>query len=1131
MTETETQNQSPNPSGEGAESQASTDATPPAPMRRWLSRCRRPAIWCVEGLAMVTGIAVILALALTWRLSSGPLAIDFLTEEIEHALSAAAAPMEVELGAITILWDEREKGLRLAGQSVRLRGETGRLIASFPRVDISLAIPSLLRGQFVVTEATLQQPLIRLTRDQSGRIAIDFAADDGVTPSGNHSPGNNPVDSQGITADDAPLSINGFDALTMAMRVLAPPDDIQAFGPSLADSGAAALSQLRRVKITDARFELSNPQAGKKLRLSDVNLVASRSDVGLTMAGQAQLRTGDGAPVSRIEGFIDIHGVDQTLDLDINLRDIDLIAANRLGLGQLPEWVRDMPLDRARLQASVNDGDGTFHLDKLSVDLADSTVDLRASGYRAVAADGALQWRGAGVLRLDRLDVPAWLGRLPEDMDVPGIRWSKENFTQGQLVDVEVLIDGVVPEDQPMGFTLDRVTGRFGLEDATVRYQWALPPATEVYGTGRFDDEAVIINLTEGQIDTVTASETELRIADFEADFPSLVVNGRAQGPFKDVMTALNHPRFGYADYLSLDLEQVGGTLDAQMRFALPLKPSLPAEEVEVDISGQLIDVRTNALFAGLPIREANLQTVIDGDGLVAKGTVTAGGIPLTINWHQYFQASADIGTALDFRGTMTDEHLAGLGFNPAPYLTGPIGVDGRVIDYNGGDTEIQATATLDEALLTIPPLKLEREAVPGSLLLAVQVKPDNTVVVSSASLSTAELNADGSAKFNNDGSFGVQASRIAWGETRLSLGFEQDTAGAWDVVLNGPRLDLRPLLDDPEATARADETADTSDSNTPDVATDGAEVAADQDNQAIATFLREAAQIVGADKPDRQLTINVDEVVKSNQAVWQNVQGRAIMRARQWPSILLQADLSGSPFTLEVSGADRDPLQMRMSTKDLGTLMAAYDADIPIIAGQFDFQAHGEPWSEGPIALTGRVALDDFRLGTAPVLVRTVDALSQQGLRTLNRDAGLGFDRFVADVRLSGSTITVNEGRAGGGPFGFTIGGVVDLAGQQLDLNGTLVPVYTLNRWISAIPIIGTLLTGGDGEGLFAATYSVDGDFDDPDIAINPLSALAPGIIRKLLFAEQSNTSQEAANPEDQKPLEPPQGMVDHGG
>jgi hypothetical protein len=60
-------------------------------------------------------------------------------------------------------------------------------------------------------------------------------------------------------------------------------------------------------------------------------------------------------------------------------------------------------------------------------------------------------------------------------------------------------------------------------------------------------------------------------------------------------------------------------------------------------------------------------------------------------------------------------------------------------------------------------------------------------------------------------------------------------------------------------------------------------------------------------------------------------------------------------------------------------------------------------------------------------------------------------------------------------------------------------VPAYALNSVIGNIPVIGSLLLGGEGQGLFAANYRVTGSAADPEVSVNPLSALAPGFLRRL--------------------------------
>jgi hypothetical protein len=80
-------------------------------------------------------------------------------------------------------------------------------------------------------------------------------------------------------------------------------------------------------------------------------------------------------------------------------------------------------------------------------------------------------------------------------------------------------------------------------------------------------------------------------------------------------------------------------------------------------------------------------------------------------------------------------------------------------------------------------------------------------------------------------------------------------------------------------------------------------------------------------------------------------------------------------------------------------------------------------------------------------------------------------------------------------------IDGTLDLDASTLDLDGTLVPAYTLNGALGNVPILGDLLVGGEGQGLFAANFRLAGQLDTPTITVNPLSPLAPGFFRKLFL------------------------------
>jgi hypothetical protein len=59
-------------------------------------------------------------------------------------------------------------------------------------------------------------------------------------------------------------------------------------------------------------------------------------------------------------------------------------------------------------------------------------------------------------------------------------------------------------------------------------------------------------------------------------------------------------------------------------------------------------------------------------------------------------------------------------------------------------------------------------------------------------------------------------------------------------------------------------------------------------------------------------------------------------------------------------------------------------------------------------------------------------------------------------------------------------------------------VPLFGLNNMFGQIPIVGLFL-GGDKEGLVGITFEVVGPPGAPVLRVNPMSALAPGLVRKV--------------------------------
>jgi hypothetical protein len=108
-------------------------------------------------------------------------------------------------------------------------------------------------------------------------------------------------------------------------------------------------------------------------------------------------------------------------------------------------------------------------------------------------------------------------------------------------------------------------------------------------------------------------------------------------------------------------------------------------------------------------------------------------------------------------------------------------------------------------------------------------------------------------------------------------------------------------------------------------------------------------------------------------------------------------------------------------------------------------------------------------------------------------------FDKFAANYALRKGVITMTQGIAKGPTTGATASGQINLNDQKLQFTGTYIPLYGINNLVSRIPLLGEIAGAGRNEGLLGVTFKIVGSVDDPVLQVNPISAIAPGIFRRI--------------------------------
>jgi hypothetical protein len=198
---------------------------------------------------------------------------------------------------------------------------------------------------------------------------------------------------------------------------------------------------------------------------------------------------------------------------------------------------------------------------------------------------------------------------------------------------------------------------------------------------------------------------------------------------------------------------------------------------------------------------------------------------------------------------------------------------------------------------------------------------------------------------------------------------------------------------------------------------------------------------------------------------------------------------------------------QFTFTASDFGAAMRLLDITDHIAGGQIS--ASGKAEDVGPVrTFSGQIDGNDYQLVQAPIMAKLLSLASLSGIGSLLAGEGIPFSRLKADFSATDGKITVKQMRAYGGALGVNVNGTVDLDKSRLDLEGTLVPAYTLNSILGYIPVIGNLLQGGEGQGIFAAAFHASGALDDPRISVNPLSAIAPGVLRNLFLFEGNSAT-----------------------
>ena len=198
--------------------------------------------------------------------------------------------------------------------------------------------------------------------------------------------------------------------------------------------------------------------------------------------------------------------------------------------------------------------------------------------------------------------------------------------------------------------------------------------------------------------------------------------------------------------------------------------------------------------------------------------------------------------------------------------------------------------------------------------------------------------------------------------------------------------------------------------------------------------------------------------------------------------------------FSLNISSKN-NLRQVEIKSNDAGLLLRKFNVNKSgkegefVMSGQYDDTKSTHP-------LTSTVTIRNMRLIKAPVLAKILN-LASIGIVSALSGEGILISKLKTKFILEDGVLHLEKYEAYGPDIGFSNQGNIYLRKKEIDLEGALIPMVTLNKIIGSIPILGKILTN-ERKGIWSFVYTIKGDLSKPKIQVDPLKTITPGFIQK---------------------------------
>lgn len=562
-----------------------------------------------------------------------------------------------------------------------------------------------------------------------------------------------------------------------------------------------------------------------------------------------------------------------------------------------------------------------------------------------------------------------------------------------------------------------------------------------------------------------TLDNLRFTVPDIFVKPPKGSVRFQVSGDVPAIAEIVNAEPLAVLDQSSIKVDGLAGTAVVAVSIDVLFTKVIDPDKIEYKVDAQLDHFSTVNPIQGRKFQDGKFHVVADPRGLEVTGRAAVDGVTADVHLYESKGGTNRTAEKRDFKMVLDDAARQRIGLDFGNYVQGAIGVS--VSQPNPAENRSHFEADLGPTRLVLGQLGWTKGAgVPAKATFDL-LDDDKGLHIDNFVLESEGVALRGALLLDRDRNL-VSAD---FGKVSLHKGDDaklkvtRGTDKILTVAIDAPIFDVRGLLQAARKT-----------SGGPDVS------ASDTIGEMVVKI--KAGKLIGFN--DTTLTDVVVDARHRGGAI-STLEGKA-------------RTVGGRSFSATIK-AEADHRRFTATTEDAGSVLSFLDLFDRIREGKLVVSAR----LGAPGVAEGVLRLGDFRLMEEPKSGRvaqareTADGIRQIELRRVEFDRSTDFDR--ASVRFSqrDGVINVAEALAKGKSVGATATGQIDLNNSRVSLSGTYIPAFGLNNLVGRIPILGAIAGAGSNEGLVGITFRIVGPIENPILQINPLSAVAPGIFRKV--------------------------------